>query len=75
MSRQELSWNAGGLPYNRSGKSGGADRPADEVVIAMMVRESITSPMRRASGFGGSAETVRTGLIATEVAEDRQKGT
>jgi hypothetical protein len=50
-------------------------RPADEVVIAMMVRESITSPRRRASGFGWSAETVRTGLIATEVAEDRQKGT
>ena len=49
-------------------------RPADEVVIAMMVRESITSPMRRASGFGWSAETVRAGLIAVE-AKDRQKGT
>ncbi len=50
-------------------------RPADEAVLARRVGDSITPPMRRASGFGWSAETVRTGLIATEVAEDRQKGT
>ena len=49
-------------------------RPADEVVIAMRVEDSITPPRRRASGFGWPGERVRAGLIALWV-KDRQKGT
>jgi hypothetical protein len=50
-------------------------RQADEAVLAMMGRDNITLSMRRASGPGWFEETVKAGLITTDVVKDRQRGT
>ena len=51
--------NAKDLAYNRKGNREESIRQADEVVGARMARDSITLPMRRASGSGGFEETAR----------------